>query len=42
MGIDNLNIMSFKVSLHFGGQINKQVKDLPIGTKISEVKLKGT
>lgn len=41
MDIDNLNIMSFKVSLHLAGQIMKQIRDLPIGTKISEVKLEG-
>lgn len=41
MGVDNLNIMSFKVSLHLGGQIIKQIKDLPVGTKISEVKFEG-
>ena len=36
---DNLQKMDFKVSLHINGQLLKQVKDLPPGTKINEVKL---
>jgi hypothetical protein len=39
MELSNLQKMSFKVSLHIGGQLIKQIKDLPAGTKISEVKL---
>jgi hypothetical protein len=40
--LSNLQKMSFKVSLHISGQLIKQIKDLPPGTKISEVKLEGT
>ena len=35
----NLQKMDFKVSLHITGQLIKQVKDLPPGTKIDKVKL---
>ena len=35
----NITTMSFKVSLHVAGQIMKQIKDLPPGTVITEVKL---
>jgi len=35
----NVKVMSLKVSLNCAGQIHKQVKDLPVGTVISEVKL---
>ena len=36
---DNLQKMNFKTSLHITGQLIKQIKDLPPGTKINEVKL---
>lgn len=36
---ENLQKMDFKVSLNITGQLLKQIKDLPPGTKISEVKL---
>lgn len=39
--LSNIQKMSFKVSLHISGQLMKQIKDLPPGTKISEVKLEG-
>jgi hypothetical protein len=38
VSFDNLQKMSFKVSLHITGQLLKQVKDLPPGTKITEVR----
>jgi len=41
MDLSNMQKMSFKVSLHIAGQLMKQIKDLPPGTKISEVKLEG-
>ncbi|PHS63023.1 MAG: hypothetical protein COB09_12375 [Thalassobium sp.] len=41
MELSNLQKMSFKVSLHIAGQLMKQLKDLPIGTKISSIKLEG-
>ena len=41
LDLNNVPIMSFKVSLHVSGQIHKQIKDLPVGTKISAVKLDG-
>ncbi len=41
MELSNMQKMSFKVSLHISGQLMKQIKDLPPGTKISEVKLDG-
>ena len=34
---DNLQKMDFKISLHITGQLIKQVKDLPPGTKINKV-----
>ena len=37
--LDNLQVMDFKVSLHITGQLIKQVKDLPPGTKITEVNI---
>ncbi len=39
--LSNLQKMSFKVSLHMSGQLIKQIKDLPIGTKVSGVKIEG-
>lgn len=39
--VQNLTVMPFKVSLDIAGQIVKQVKDLPPGTKISSVTLDG-
>jgi hypothetical protein len=42
MNISNMQKMSFKVSLHISGQLMKQIKDLPTGTKITEVKLNDT
>lgn len=39
MEISNMQKMTFKVSLHLAGQLVKQIKDLPEGTKISGVKL---
>lgn len=41
MDLSNLQKMSFKVSLHVSGQLMKQIKDLPQGTKIDGVKLEG-
>ena len=41
MDLSNMQKMSFKVSLHIAGQLMKQIKDLPPGTKITEVKLDG-
>ncbi len=38
----NLQKMNFKISLHINGQLIKQVKDLPLGTKINEVKLENS
>ena len=40
--ISNLQVMDFKISLHITGQLVKQIKDLPVGTKISEIKLENT
>ncbi|MGR9053819.1 MAG: T6SS immunity protein Tdi1 domain-containing protein, partial [Gammaproteobacteria bacterium] len=40
--VDNLHVMSFKVALDVAGQIMRQVKDLPPGTKIDKVTLDGT
>jgi hypothetical protein len=40
LNYENMDIMSFKVSLHITGQLIKQVKDLPPGTKIDSVVLK--
>jgi len=40
LDIDNLEKMSFKLSLNITGQLFKQVKDLPAGTQISEIVLK--
>lgn len=39
MEISNMQKMTFKVSLHLAGQVMKQIKDLPEGTKITGVKL---
>lgn len=39
--LDNLHVMSFKVALDVAGQIMKQVKDLPPGTKINKVTIDG-
>ena len=41
MDLSNMQIMSFKVSLHLAGQLINQIKDLPIGSKINSVKLEG-
>ena len=41
MTIDNIEVMSFGLSLDIAGQILKQVKDLPVGTKIDKVTLDG-
>jgi len=41
MELDNLQKMNFKVSLNISGQITKQIKDLPVGTSISNVTLEG-
>ena len=41
MDIGNLQKMSFKVSLHIAGQLMKQLKDLPPGTKINSIKFEG-
>lgn len=38
LDLDNLHKMDFKISLHITGQLIGQVKNLPIGTRISEVK----
>ena len=42
MDLDNLGKMSFKVSLHVTGQLIGQVRELPEGTPITEVKLEGS
>ncbi len=42
MDLDNLGKMSFKVSLHVTGQLIGQVRDLPEGTAIPEVKLESS
>lgn len=42
MDLSNIQKMSFKVSLHISGQLMKQIKDLPEGTKINSVKFEGT
>jgi hypothetical protein len=39
MVFDNLQKMDFKVSLHITGQLIGQVKDLPEGTKLGDIKL---
>ncbi|MEN8637117.1 T6SS immunity protein Tdi1 domain-containing protein [Pseudoalteromonas distincta] len=39
--LSNLQKMSFKVSLHISGQLTKQIKDLPPGTKINGVEFEG-
>jgi hypothetical protein len=40
--VENIDLMSFKLSLDMAGQIMKQVKDLPPGTKIDQVVLNDT
>lgn len=37
--LENINVMPFVVSLDIAGQIMKQIKDLPPGTKIDKVTL---
>jgi hypothetical protein len=37
--VENVWKMNFEVSLNIAGQIHRQVKDLPPGTKITEVRL---
>ena len=39
--VDNIDVMSFALSLDIAGQILKQVKDLPPGTKIDKVTIDG-
>ena len=39
--VDNIDVMSFVLSLDIAGQIMKQVKDLPPGTKIDNVTIYG-
>lgn len=41
MVLSNIQKMSFKVLLHISGQLMKQIKDLPEGTKINSVKFEG-
>jgi hypothetical protein len=39
--VENLDVMSFAISLDIAGQIIKQIKDLPPGTKIDKVTIDG-
>lgn len=36
---DNLEVIDFVVSVHLAGQLHRQVRDLPDGTRISQVTL---
>ncbi|MCW4463588.1 DUF1851 domain-containing protein [Sphingomonas sp. BT-65] len=39
MGVDEMQKLSFVVKLHIAGQLHEQVKDLPPGTRISNVNI---
>jgi hypothetical protein len=39
--VENIDVMSFALSLDIAGQIMKQIKDLPPGTKIDKITIDG-
>jgi hypothetical protein len=41
IAIENLELMDFEVYLSIQGQLHRQVKDLPPGTKISGITVDG-
>jgi hypothetical protein len=39
LDIENVTAMAFAVSLNIAGQLHEQIRDLPPGTPISEIRL---